>query len=106
MAYLLQVYRKISFMPALLLFLFLAELFTVAFIVLDIHLIREWYLWKDTFDNEYARHCLYGAIALTAYSLLGKFPVSWLVSKFRKNEDEPKQNTVYIVSNLKGLTVL
>jgi pimeloyl-ACP methyl ester carboxylesterase len=78
-------------MPALLLFLLLTELLTVAFIVLDIHLIREWYIWKDTIDDEYARRCMYGAIALTAYSFFGKFLISWILSKFRKNEDEPKQ---------------
>lgn len=78
-------------MPALLLLLFLTDLLTIAFIVLDIHLIREWYQWKDTYDDEYARRCLYGAIGLTAYSLIGKTPVSWILSKFRKNEDEPKQ---------------
>jgi pimeloyl-ACP methyl ester carboxylesterase len=78
-------------MPVLLLFLFLTELLTVAIIVLDIHLVREWYIWKNTFDDEYARRCLYGAIALTAYSFFGKFPISWILSKFRKNEDEPKQ---------------
>ena len=78
-------------MPVLLLFLFLTELLTVAIIVLDIHLVREWYIWKNTFDDEYARRCLYGAIALTAYSFFGKFPISWILSKFRNNEDEPKQ---------------
>ena len=78
-------------MPVLLLILLLTELLTVAFIVLDIHLIREWYLWKDTFDDEYARRCLYGAIALTAYSLFGKNLIPRLLSKSRRNEDEPKQ---------------
>jgi pimeloyl-ACP methyl ester carboxylesterase len=88
-------------MPALLLFLLLTDLVTIAFIVFDIHLIREWYQWKDTVDDEYAKRCLYGAIALTAYSLLGKFPVSWLVSKFRKNEDEPKQEHSKLNEQLK-----
>ena len=78
-------------MPVLLLILLLTELLTVAFIVLDIHLIREWYLWKDTFDDEYARRCLYGAIALTAFSLFGKNLIPRLLSKSRRNEDEPKQ---------------
>lgn len=78
-------------MPVLILFLLFTELFTIAIIVFDIHLIRDWYHWKDTVDDEYARRCLYGAIAATAYLLLGKFPVSWILSKSRKNEDEPKQ---------------
>jgi pimeloyl-ACP methyl ester carboxylesterase len=78
-------------MPILLLILLLTELLTVAFIVLDIHLIREWYLWKDSFDHEYALRCLYGAIAITAYSLLGKNFIPRLLSKSRRKEDEPKQ---------------
>jgi pimeloyl-ACP methyl ester carboxylesterase len=78
-------------MPVMILILLLTELFTIGFLVLNIYLISEWYHWKDTVDDEYARRCLYGAIALIAYSLLGKFPISWILSKFRKNEDEPKQ---------------
>ncbi len=78
-------------MPLLLLIMFLTELLTVAFLIFDVYLIREWYLWKDTIADEHARHCLYGAIALTAFSFMGKMPVKWLVSKFRKDEDEPKQ---------------
>jgi pimeloyl-ACP methyl ester carboxylesterase len=78
-------------MPVLLLIVLLTELLTVAFIVLDIHVIREWYLWKDTFDNQYARRCLYWAIAFTAYSLLGKNLIPRLLSKSRRNEDEPKR---------------
>jgi pimeloyl-ACP methyl ester carboxylesterase len=78
-------------MPLFLLALLLADLLTIAFLGFDIYLIREWYHWKNTFDDDYAHRCLYGAIALTVYSLLGKFPVSWVVSKFRKQENEPKQ---------------
>ncbi|MDB5193056.1 MAG: alpha/beta hydrolase [Segetibacter sp.] len=88
-------------MPVILLILLLTEFLTIAFIVLDVHLIREWYLWKDTYDEEYARRCLYVAIACTAYIFLGKFPTSWLVSKFRKNEDEPKQEHSQFNENLK-----
>jgi pimeloyl-ACP methyl ester carboxylesterase len=78
-------------MPILLLVLFIAELLTIGFIVLDIFLLREWYLWRQTFDDDYARRCLYWAIGVTMYSLLGKFPVSLLVSKPRRNEDDPRQ---------------
>jgi pimeloyl-ACP methyl ester carboxylesterase len=79
-------------MPLLLLLLILPEIFTIAFIVLDVHLFREWYLWKDTYDHDYAMRCLYGAIALAVYSLFGKAPISLLVSKLRKGEDEPNMN--------------
>ncbi|TDH19944.1 hypothetical protein EXU57_21940 [Segetibacter sp. 3557_3] len=78
-------------MPVLLLFLILTELCTIGIVFFGIHLFREWYLWKDTLDDEYALRCLYGALALTAYSLLGKFPVSWILSKSHKDEDEPTQ---------------
>jgi pimeloyl-ACP methyl ester carboxylesterase len=78
-------------MPAILLLLLFADLLSIAVIVLDIHFIQQWYHLKDTYRDEHARHCLYWAIGLTAFSFLGKFPVSLLVSKFRKNEDEPKQ---------------
>lgn len=78
-------------MPLLFLVFFLSELFTIAVIVFDIHLIREWYNWRNTYADEHARHCLYGAIALSAFSLMGKTPIKWLFSKFNKEEDEPKQ---------------
>lgn len=77
-------------MPVLLLTLILPELFTIAFIVFDIHLFREWYLYHDTNAFEHARHCLYGFIALMGYIMLGKMPVKYLVSRLRKSEDEPK----------------
>jgi pimeloyl-ACP methyl ester carboxylesterase len=77
-------------MPLLLLLLFLTDLITIVLIGGDIYLFREWYLWKDTIEFLYARDCLYGAIAITAYSFFGKMPVTWLVSKIRKAEDEPK----------------
>ena len=78
-------------MPLLLLLILLTELLTVGFIILDIHLIREWYTWKDTIDDEYARRCLYGAIALSAWSFFGRSVISRILSKSRKSEDEPKQ---------------
>lgn len=93
-------------MPVLLLFLMLTELLTVAFIVFDIHLIREWYNWKGTLDHEYARRCLYGAIALTTYSFFGKFLISRILSKFRKNEDSPNKSIVSLTNNLKDLMAL
>jgi pimeloyl-ACP methyl ester carboxylesterase len=78
-------------MPLLLLLLLLTDLLTVAFIVLDVHLIREWLHWKDTYHHALARNYLYGAIAVTAFTLIGRVPIKWLVSKFRKHEDEPVQ---------------
>ena len=77
-------------MPIILLVLLLADFLSVAFVVFDVYLFREWYQWKDTVDEEYARRCLYGAIALAGWMLVGKTPLSWLVSKRRRGEDDPK----------------
>jgi pimeloyl-ACP methyl ester carboxylesterase len=77
-------------MPIILLILLLTDLSTVLIVWWDIHLFREWYLYRDTIAFEHAKHCLYGAIALLAYSFAGKTPITWLVCKMRKNEDEPK----------------
>lgn len=78
-------------MPIILLILLLTEFLSIAFIVFDVYLIREWYLWNDTYNDTHARYCLYGAIALTAFSLMGRMLIKLLVSKSRKDEDEPKQ---------------
>jgi pimeloyl-ACP methyl ester carboxylesterase len=77
------------FMPLLLLIIFLVDLVSVAFLFIDYHLWREWYHYRHTLNDDYAQRCLIGAIALLTYSLMGKFPLSLLVSKRRKNEDEP-----------------
>ena len=77
-------------MPILLLLFILPEIITICLLILDIHLYRQWYIWKDTLDHDYAVRSLYGAIALTAYFLIGKSPIKYLVSKHRKDEDEPK----------------
>jgi pimeloyl-ACP methyl ester carboxylesterase len=76
-------------MPILLLLLII-EFLPVALFFLDVHFIREWYFFKDTYRDEYARNCLYWAIGITAYSVLGKFVVSTLVSKTRSHEEEPQ----------------
>ena len=49
-------------MPLLLLLILLTELLTVGFIILDVHLIREWYIWKDTIDDEYAAAAFMGQL--------------------------------------------
>ncbi|MFN7119449.1 MAG: alpha/beta fold hydrolase, partial [Saprospiraceae bacterium] len=48
-----------------------------------------WYAYRDTVDADYARRCLYGAIALLAFISLGKFLLPRLFSKSRPNEDQP-----------------
>ncbi|MCW3077725.1 MAG: alpha/beta hydrolase [Bacteroidetes bacterium] len=78
-------------MPILLFLPFILNLFTIGLIILDIRLFQEWHEWKGTYCDDYAKRCLYGAIALTLYSLAGSIPLKYILSKKRKNEDEPKQ---------------
>jgi hypothetical protein len=78
-------------MPLLLLTLLLSDLLTFVLIGFDIYFIREWYLWRNSLSHDYAMHCLYGAIAITVYALIGNKPMTLLLSKFRKGEDEPKE---------------
>src|SRR4051812_25003684 len=80
-------------MPLLLLVMFLVDLLSVAIFFIDYHLWREWYYYRDTLNFDYAQRCLIGAIALLCYSLAGKFPLVLLLSKRRKNEDEPHMFT-------------
>ena len=80
-------------MPILLLAYCLTNLFTIAFIWLDVYLWRQWYLHKDLLtehDHDYAQRCLIGAIVLVVYLLIGKSIIRLLLSKTRLGEDEPK----------------
>jgi pimeloyl-ACP methyl ester carboxylesterase len=77
-------------MPLLLLLMLLPDIVTLALIALDVRFIHQWLYWRNTYLNDHAQRSLQYAIALTAFSLFGKFPISWLVCKTRKNEDEPK----------------
>lgn len=76
-------------MPLLMLALFLTDLLSIAFIGLDIYLWREWYEYRDTVDDEYARRCLYGAIAMLGVLLLGKSLLPRLLGKSRSGEVAP-----------------
>jgi len=88
---LLKLIRKALLMPLLILAFFITDLLSLVFLGLDIYLWREWYNYRDTFEDEYARRCLYGAIALWVYILIGGRPlIRMLLSKSRKGEDEPK----------------
>jgi pimeloyl-ACP methyl ester carboxylesterase len=80
-------------MPLILIGYLLVNIFTIAFIWLDVYLWRQWYLYKDLLnqqDHDYAQRCLIGAIVLIVYSLIGKSIVRLLLSKSRKGENEPK----------------
>jgi pimeloyl-ACP methyl ester carboxylesterase len=76
-------------MPLLILVFLIADLLSVAYPFIAYHLYREWDLYKGTIDNAYADRCLYGAIALLLFILLGRFLIKALLSKKRKGEDEP-----------------
>jgi pimeloyl-ACP methyl ester carboxylesterase len=80
-------------MPLLLLAYTLTNLFSIAFVVIEVYLWRQWYLHKDLLssnDHDYAERCLIGAIILLIYLLIGKSLIRLLFSKARKGEDEPK----------------
>lgn len=77
-------------MPLVLLAFLVADILSIFLFGLDIYLWREWYFNKDTLDDEYARRCLIGAIALLLYMLAGgRSIIKLLLSKRRKSEDEP-----------------
>jgi pimeloyl-ACP methyl ester carboxylesterase len=76
-------------MAILILLLFLTDILSLGIIVADIYLLEEFYTYRHTAADDYAKRCLMGGIALTSFVLLGKFPLIWLLSKRRKNEDQP-----------------
>ncbi len=77
-------------MPLLLLAFLLADLLSIAFLFIDYYLWNEWYTYRNTAADDYARRCLYGAIALLLYIFVGKFLIKLLLSKRRQGEDEPR----------------
>jgi len=76
-------------MPLLLLAFFIADLLSLAYPFIAYYLYREWDKYHDTLNDDYAQRCLYGAIALLLFILLGKFLIKALLCKSRKGEDEP-----------------
>lgn len=76
-------------MPLLLLAFFLVDLLSIAYPFIAYYLWQEWDRYNDTVNDHYADRCLYGAIALLALILLGRFLMKALLSKSRKGEDEP-----------------
>jgi pimeloyl-ACP methyl ester carboxylesterase len=80
-------------MPLLLLAYTITNFFTIAIVVIEVHLWRQWYLHKDLLtnhDHDYAQRCLIGAVILLIYLLIGKSLIRLLFSKARKGEDQPK----------------
>jgi pimeloyl-ACP methyl ester carboxylesterase len=80
-------------MPILILGYLLLNFLTIAGVWLEVYLLRQWYLHKDLVENsdqEYARRCLIGAIVLLLFFSFGRFIIRALISKRRKEEDQPK----------------
>ena len=77
-------------MPLLILAFFIADILSLAYPFIAYYLYREWNLYRDTINSDYAQRCLYGAIALLLVILLGKFLIKALLGKTRKGEDEPQ----------------
>jgi pimeloyl-ACP methyl ester carboxylesterase len=74
---------------------------TVGFVVADVYLFREWYLYRDTINDDYATRCLIGAVALLLFSIGGRKPVSWLVSSVKRKDDKPQIKYSTASDNLK-----
>jgi pimeloyl-ACP methyl ester carboxylesterase len=77
-------------MPLLLLAFFIADLLSIAYPFIAYHLYREWDQYRGTVEDDYAQRCLWGAISLLFFILLGRFLVKALLSKRRKGEVEPQ----------------
>jgi pimeloyl-ACP methyl ester carboxylesterase len=77
-------------MPVLLLAFLIADILSFAYPVVAYLLWREWDKYHHTLNDDYAHRCLYGAIALLLFILLGKFLIKAILSKSRKGEDEPQ----------------
>jgi pimeloyl-ACP methyl ester carboxylesterase len=76
-------------MVLILLAFLLADFLSIFLIGLDIYLFREWYLYRNTFNDSYASNCLYGAIAILIHFFAARFLIRMLLSKDRAFEEEP-----------------
>src|SRR4051812_22598793 len=77
-------------MALLILAFLIADLLSIAFPFIAYYLYKEWDRYHDTINDDYAQRCLYGAIALLLFIILGRFLIKLLLSKKRKGEDEPR----------------
>lgn len=80
-------------MPLLVLAFFIADLLSIAYPFIAYYLYKEWDRYNNTIHDHYADRCLYGAIAILLFILLGKFLIKLLLSKKRKGEEEPHMFT-------------
>jgi hypothetical protein len=76
-------------MPLLVIVFFIIDLLSITYPFIAYYLYREWNKYHDTIQELYAQRCLYGAIALLVFILLGRIIIMTLLSKRRKGEDEP-----------------
>ena len=67
------------------------NLFSIAFLGLEVYLCRQWYIHKDIIgDQDYAQQCVIGALALLVFLAFGRSLISILLSKGSKGADEPR----------------
>jgi len=79
-------------MPLIIIALILADLLTILLLYFGFELVDEWLEWRNTWRDDYAQRCLYGAIAIAVWSVsMGRMVIKHLFSTHRKNEDDPKQ---------------
>jgi pimeloyl-ACP methyl ester carboxylesterase len=76
-------------MPLLLLAFFVADLLSITYPLIVYYLYREWDQYRNTFEDDYAQRCLWGAVALLLFMLLGRFLIKALLSKSGRGEDQP-----------------
>lgn len=88
-AWILSYNCKTLHMPLLLLAYFIADLFSIAYPFIAYYLWQEWNKYHHTIHDDYAYRCLYGAIALLLFILLGRFLIKALLGKRVKGEDAP-----------------
>ena len=77
-------------MPLLILAFLVTDLLAIAYPIIAYYLYRQWDLYHDTINDDYAQRCLYGSVALLLVILLGKFLIKAVLSKSRKGEDQPQ----------------
>ena len=77
-------------MPLLLLVFFIADFLSIAYPFIAFYLWREWNRYNNTINDAYADRCLYGTIALLVFIFLGRYLVKFIISKKRKEEDDPQ----------------
>lgn len=86
-------------MPFLLIII-LPAIFSIGIFFLDIYLIRQWLLFKDTIYTHYANNCLIWAIVLTIISIFGRLLITFIFSKVKAGTVNPTEEDSNLLENL------